>query len=800
VPFHVSRKTLLRLEWPQVLERLTRHARTARGRARLGQAPEAPFAADPAAARLQLALTSEARGILDAGELPPLEANEQVDALLARLQRGGVLSGPELLGLAASARVCDETRRVLVRRAEAAPGLAELAGNLGDLGELTRHVEGALEADGSVRDSASPALAAARREARELAASVHERISRFLQDRELRDVLQDTYVTLRSDRFVLPVRADARSRMPGIVHDASASGTTLFIEPQAVVELNNALKQAGLRVARETQQVLNTLSELAGRRAEDLDASLERLAEIDLAFARGHLSREMQAVEPLLDEDGCFQLCQMRHPLLPSTEVVPNDLALGEHFHVLVISGPNAGGKTVAMKALALMALFVRAGLHVPAAPGARVALMERVLADIGDDQDLRESLSTFSAHMANLAAIVRAADPGSLVVLDEVGAGTDPGEGAALAQSVLETLADAGARVVITTHFNLLKEMADVDERFANASVAFDAATLAPTYQLRFGTAGSSSATAVAARMGMPIRVVERASALLAREDRRLDRMLQELSASRASLERERHEALLLRAESESARDAYRARLERLQTRRDQLFESMRAELERAFRDAHGEVAGVIRTLQRAGTAQQAARARERLLALEEQAKSAEVRQRERSSAAAGVRPRAQPFGRLRPRMDWGRARPGDAVCLAGGSAGTLLQLPDRHGQVLIQAGSARMRVAADEIQPAPAPRRERTPAPGGLPTGSGGSSRLDLRGERVEAALALLDHALDDAARHGSTVLEIVHGVGSGALQSAVRRHLADVAWLERVEPGEPMHRGVTRAWLPV
>jgi len=482
VPFHVSQKTLERLEWPQLLERLAAHSRTLRGRARLLERPEAPFEGDSAAAAAQLSLTSEAREILDLGELPPLEATQAVDALLARLRRGGLLSGQELLEVGAAARACNETRLFLLRRSEAALGLASLAGGLADLSPLVVAVADTLESDGSVRDTASPALAGARREARELAGSVQERIGRFLHDRGVADALQDSYVTLRSDRYVLPVRADAKSRVPGIVHDASSSGTTLFIEPQAVVELNNRLKQAELHIERETRRVLTSLSKCARQCVEDLDTSLELLGEIDLAFARGGLSLEMAATPPVLDTSGRFELLQLRHPLLPPREVVPNDVRLGEHFHVLVVSGPNAGGKTVAMKALALMALFARAGLHVPAEAGARVALVDRVLADIGDDQDLRESLSTFSAHMANLADIVHAAGPQSLVVLDEVGAGTDPGEGAALAQAVLETLADAGTRVVVTTHFNLLKEMADVDERFANASVAFDYTTLAPT------------------------------------------------------------------------------------------------------------------------------------------------------------------------------------------------------------------------------------------------------------------------------------------------------------------------------
>src|SRR5262245_52846351 len=538
--FRVSPKALVRLEWPQLAARLAARARTPRARARLEAADAGAtlFEATEAGVRARLAETAGARALgaagvgLGAGELAdPAEA-------LGRARRGGALEPRALLDLRGALLAIDAARRGIAPRAELAPRLADQAAGLGDHAALAAAIGRSIDPDGEVRDEASPRLAEARREARRLAAAIEARLGQLLRDPELRRHLSDAYTTVRSGRFVLPVRSDSSGSVPGIVHDASRSGTTLFVEPEALVPENNRHKQVELEVVQEEQRVLRELSERAAASAAAIEADLDALAQLDLAFARAALAAELEAVEPVVGDAGVVRLPGLRHPLIAADEVVANDLALGEGWCVLVLSGPNAGGKTVAMKALALAVLCVRAGLFVPAAPGARVDLFDAVHAHIGDEQDLAEHLSTFSAHVANLARVAREAGPRSLVVLDEVGVGTDPGEGAALAQAVLEALADAGARVVATTHFGLLKELAEADPRFANASVELDPETLAPTYRLRMGLAGASSATAVAARMGMPQAVIARANEILDREDRRLDRMLAELAASRAALE----------------------------------------------------------------------------------------------------------------------------------------------------------------------------------------------------------------------------------------------------------------------
>jgi DNA mismatch repair protein MutS2 len=780
MPFSVSQKTLERLEWPEVLERLAEYARTPYGRQRI-VANDALFAGSVEAMRERLAQTRDAKTVLEAGDNPPLEGAVELARPLARAGKGGALEAEELRQVAASISALAGTRRFLERQAERAPGLAELAQQIEPCASLGAEIESCIDESGSVRDGASQALAAARRNTRRLSSEIQSQVDRLLRSSSVQPYLSDNWSTVRNDRTVLPVRSDARRAVPGIVHDASRSGTTVFIEPEVLIELNNRHKEAVLQAEQEVRRVLRELSQGVADAAAHIEAGLALLGQIDFAFARAAYARALDAVEPTIGDAGVLALAQLRHPLIPANESVPNDVRLGEGFSVLVLSGPNAGGKTVTMKSAALALLFARAGLFVPAQAPARIDAFDALLADIGDEQDVRERLSTFSAHMANLAEIVDCADARSLVILDELGIGTDPGEGAALAQAALESLAGAGARVFVTTHYGLLKEIAEVDERFANASVEFDPETLAPTYRLHTGLPGASSAAVVAARMGLPRAVLERADALLSRDDRRLDRMLAELAASRASLEREQSEARRLRSETEAVRHEYSVKLEKLRERREKLYRALRDDLDRSFRDAHEQIAGVVRDLQSGGTSQDAARAREELLALEKAAREAEARSDTRPPAPV------VPF-------DWKRAQPGDRVSIRDAGSGVLARLPDRKGRVTVRLGHAKVVVAmeriskaSDENNTAPAARGVSLPA---RPVG--GSSRLDLRGLRVEEALDRLGGALDEATAAGSLRLEIVHGIGTGALRRAVREYLAASPYVTKISSADASEGG--------
>jgi DNA mismatch repair protein MutS2 len=804
---HASRHTLDVLEWPLVVERLREFVRTPAARRRCTDGA-ALFATDLGSARDRLAETTEAKALLAVAS-PPLGGLVEIEAALQRAERGGSITAGELLDIAATIEAILATAKFLEAARGSAPRLAALAERFGSHQALADAIRSALDSEGQVRDAASPVLAGARADARRLAGEIQRRLDAALNDPAVQPYLSDRFVTVRHDRYVLPVRADASGRIRGIVHDASASGSTLFIEPQAVVDANNQLREAELRIERETARVLRALADEVGRETRTLGTSLEALEEIDLAFARGALSEQWCGVEPELRDEGVFSLPQLRHPLLEPSRAVPNDLRLGETVRVLVLSGPNAGGKTVAMKAVALAVLCARAGLHVAAAPGARVDWTERLLADIGDAQSLRENLSTFSAHLANLARIVDTADARTLVVLDEIGDGTDPGEGAALAQAVLEALASAGARVIVTTHYRLLKEMAQVDARFENASFDFDPETLAPTYRLQVGVPGVSSAIAVAMRMGLRGDVLERAGELLDRTDRRLERTLAELNTSRMRLEEQQHQVAKQRADLQTQGAELRGRLAELQARRDQHDSEMRRDLERRFRLAHDEVAGVIRELQRAPSAREAERARRELLEIAERAREeqaamrAEQRLPEPPPATAALAP-----------VDWRSAKPGDRIGIVGGAIGVLAALPDRRGRVAVQLGSARVLVprerigvpragtAASEREPDPVTRIA-IDAVGMRPEDAparGGADRCDLRGLRVDEALAELTRALDRAALMSRTRLCIVHGIGTGALRDAIRCQLEDSPYVARFGPAAPETggEGVTEVLL--
>jgi DNA mismatch repair protein MutS2 len=801
--FEVAESTLESLEWERVTDALRMCCRTPLGPTLIGHASDRfLFEEDEADVRARLGETSEARVLLDQDAIPPLGGCEDVAASAGLAEKGSVLEPSQLTDIRRTLEAMAATLHFFDRRRDSAPRLAALALEIEEAPELAAEIARCLDSSGLVRDTASSALAKARRDAHSLSGELQSRIERSLTHADIKPHLSDQYYTVRNGRFVLPVRADAKSQVRGIVHDASRSGTTLFVEPDGMVELNNRHRQAELTVEREILRVIRELSAAVAREASAIRRSLEWMARLDLAIARGYLSRDMDGVEPEVGTQGVFELPGIRHPLIPADQCVANDLRVGHDFSVLILSGPNAGGKTVALKSVALAALMVRAGLHVPADPGARVDLAERVLADIGDHQDIQESLSTFSAAMANLASILKSAGPHTLVCLDEVGVGTDPSEGAAIAQATLEALAEAGARVVTTTHYNLLKEMAELDARFENASVEFHPETLAPTYRVRIGAPGASSATTVAARMGMPQGVLDRASSLLDREDRRLDRMLSELAANRVMLESEQAAATALRLESEQAREEYRSKLARLQERRDKLFGDMRRELDDSFRSAHSEVARIIAQLQRAPSSRLAAQAREKLESLRDETVRIQVDR--------GLEPKAVPTAPEQTPIDWPRARIGDGVRTPGGGRGTLLSLPDRKGRVNVQVAGAKVSLGRDQLA-AEDPsalgsagdkgKQERRNSTAPLPpTSLGGLVEVDLRGLRVEEALDRLDVALDLAAAEGRDEMRIIHGLGTGALRKAVREHLPRCPQVvESTEtPREEGGAGATRAIL--
>ncbi|HTO52276.1 MAG TPA: Smr/MutS family protein [Myxococcota bacterium] len=800
--FRASDATLVRLEWPRLLELLAAQAATERGADALRALD---FPATHAGARERLDETSEARRLLDAASDPPFGGIVDLRVTEVELARGRALAARELAQLAQTLEAARRVRGALREKRELAPGLVALAETLPDLRALESAIGAVVTAAGEIRDDASPELRRARRRVRELEGEIERQMARHLRDADVQAHLQDSYATFRENRPVLPIRAEARQRVRGIVHDVSSSGTTVFIEPEDVVEAGNRLRIAQTELTREIERLLTELSGRAREHTPELEAQGATLERLDCAFARGRLSRRASARAPRIAPDCALELRGLRHPLLlleaglAPEDVVPNDLVLADGARCLVISGPNAGGKTVAAKAVGLAVLSLRAGLHVACDEGSSLGLFDAVFAEIGDEQDLRAGLSTFSARMANLAEVVAQADAQSLVIADEVGEGTEPGEGAALAQAILEALVARGARVLATTHFNRLKELAGDDPRFANASAEFDPETLLPTFRIHLGQPGSSGAMWVAQRMGLDESVVERARELMDREDSRLEALTRGLSELRQELEAERRLALRMREESEVARSAYETRLTALRGAREQALAAMKSDLEAAFARARAEIAHVVRALQRgdAAAGPAANRAQAELARIRERTAAVEERQREPE-----VTPAAAPAA-----VDDSRLVAGARVELAGvRSPALVLEPPDKRGRLAVRVGAARTVVARSRVtrvlsgEPAkPKPssahvtlRRELAEEPSSL--------RCDLRGLRVDEALERADSALQRLLGRGGGQVIFIHGHGTGALRDAIRSWLRSVRGVEKFEPGGPREggNGVTVATL--
>ncbi|HET9539914.1 MAG TPA: endonuclease MutS2, partial [Candidatus Limnocylindria bacterium] len=637
--------------------------------------------------------TEEAVRLLDDQAQASIGGARDVRAPIGRALRGGRLTALELLDVAETARAADLFGARLA--GWKAPMLAELRDELDPAPALRERIERSVDEGGEVLDSASAELAAIRKRLRTAQDRVRERLNAMLHSADLAGVIGEAIVTQRSGRYVIPIRAEAKGKVKGIVHDQSASGATLFVEPLTVVELNNTWTQATLDAAREEERILDELSRAVEERAESLLASLAALARADLWLARARLAAQLDAVRPAATDDAA-ELLSARHPLL-GQGAVPIDLRLGERFgyRALVVTGPNTGGKTVSLKTLGLLALMHQAGLRVPAADGARLPVLRRVMADIGDEQSIAQSLSTFSSHLRNVVRFVAAAAPGTLVLLDEVGAGTDPTEGSALAMAVVERLLEQGAWVAATTHYAELKTFAQEHPLVSNASVAFDVATLQPTYRLEIGLPGKSQAFAIAERLGLPEPILDDARSRLAAEHVTMEETLAALAAAQeartAELERARTDRTAAAAERDLAKSGVgRARREAAQILADahRAADDLLARAEREVADARREltrqrnVAGGRRTAERTAAAQ----AMDRL--------SADL---ERTRAAAPVPPGeavADDAESAAPRVGlWGRSR-------TLGSSGRIVEISGRTGRVTLETDEARIVVPSDDIE----------------------------------------------------------------------------------------------------
>src|SRR5690554_1149156 len=550
--------------------------------------------------------TTEARELWQTSRVP-LDGIFDLRAAAEGARRGKVLSPEELLATGATLRAARLLRKSLGEEAEErAPVLSALAAGLTTFPQLEAALTKAIGPDGEVRDEASPVLRSLRRQAQTLQNSIRERLDALTRSGETQKYLQEALVTIRNGRYVLPVKQEFRQYIPGIVHDQSASGATLFIEPMAVVELNNKLRRVEAEIQEEIERILTELSRRVGEAATGILANQEILARLDLAFAKGRYSLSINGTEPVLNTKGFIRLLRARHPLLEG-EVVPIDLELGGDFHVLVITGPNTGGKTVSLKTTGLLALMTQAGLHIPARSGSEMPVFTGIYSDIGDEQSIEQNLSTFSSHMSNIVPIMEAAqDQNNLVLLDELGAGTDPAEGAALATAILKTLHDRGVRTVATTHYSDVKIFAYNTPGVENASVDFDPRTLRPTYRLLTGVPGQSNAFVIAARLGLEKAIIEEAQQLVAPGTRNLEELLGQIAEEKRELEAEREKTARLRLALEKKEKEYTEKLGRFEGERASLLREAREEARNLIRETRREMENLLRRLREAAPEKQ--------------------------------------------------------------------------------------------------------------------------------------------------------------------------------------------------
>lgn len=762
-------RTLRVLEYPRIIAALADGTVTTMGRE---HALRLLPARDAETARAALQETTEAVALADDPGGIAVRGARHLEPAVGRAAAGGVLEAHELLEVAQTLEVTRQVHAFLKARQDRAPRLAVLGGRLTPIPDLEAAIDRTFDDQSRVKDDASPDLRRIRAEARDVERRLRTALDALIHDGAYARYLQEPLVTTRSERFVIPIKAEHRGQFPGIVHDASGSGATLFMEPMATVPLGNRRRELETAEREEVLRILRRLSAIVGEHASALRGNGEVLGQIDLAAAKAALAARLRAVPPEVGTDGVLMLREARHPLLVllrGDTVVPIDVDLGETFTTLVVTGPNTGGKTVAVKTIGLLVLMAQAGLHIPAAAGSVVAIFEQVHADIGDEQSIEQNLSTFSSHMSAVVEIFRrlAQHPRSgsaLVLLDEVGAGTDPTEGVALARAIIEALHRRGVHTVVTTHYNELKMLASASSGIENASVEFDPDTLQPTYRLLIGLPGRSNALVIAERLGLDPAIVAAARGHVAPEQAAIERVLEDLTRDRQAAERDREEAALALQAAEAAEQRWTTEAERLRAERRRLMAEARAAGEKIVEETRRRLDGVLKEVRAAKTESAVRAARDHL--------------RDVLETLPVVEPSAPPGPPLES------VETGQTVFVAPlGRTGVVRTGPDARGEVEVEVGALRTRVPAGalrgvvehDVPPSgPAGPGGRAFGPAEIPVAPAVPLSLNIVGQTVDEALPEVDRYLDEAVRARLPQVTVIHGKGTGRLRRALHEFL--------------------------
>lgn len=729
--------------------------------------------------------TSQAQGILLKRGAVGLNGIHDIEDKAKRAEIGASLDPGSLIKIADTLRVARNLKNTLASSEEeefSYPIIQGLSNSLYVYRDVEDKIYNAIVSEIEISDNASSELRDIRRRIVQKNQSIRSKLNSIISSTTYQKYLQDAIISVRGDRFVVPVKAEYRSYVSGIIHDQSSSGATLFIEPMSIVDMNNELRQLRLKEQEEIERILSELSALVGEISHDIISNQEILGKLDFTFAKGKLSIAMKAVEPNLNEDKFINIKAGRHPLLDAETVVANDIYLGRNFHTLLITGPNTGGKTVTIKTVGLFALMTQSGLHIPANYGSSMCVFDNVFADIGDEQSIEQSLSTFSSHMTNIVSILKDVTENSLVIFDELGAGTDPIEGASLAIAILEDVKMAGAKCIATTHYTELKNYALTKEGVENAAVEFDVDTLSPTYRLLMGIPGKSNAFEISKKLGLSEYIISRAREFIDDSNIELEDVLQEAEKSRLKAIEEREEAEKLKAEIEKVKQEYDERLAKITSQRDKLIEQAKSEAFRITRGAKEEVDNIIKEL----------RQMENEMASKEKNRKIEALRKELSSSMGALQPSVESM--IVPKVatkEIKNLKPGDEVkVITLNQNGSVISVDERKKEAVVQIGIMKMTLPFKSLQKAKADVKTTvTKGTRNIIKSKSGrvKSEVDLRGMNLEEAIMEVDKYLDDACVAGLEYVTIIHGIGTGVLKSGIQEVLKKNKHVKSQRPGQ-------------
>lgn len=716
--------------------------------------------------------------------------NKDISFSIKSLEIGSNLSASELLKIASSLACAGRAKSYArtERDEEIADSLNPLFDELEPLTPLQNEINRCIISEEEIADDASPNLKRIRRSINQTNDKIHSQLTNMVNT-SYRTYLQDAVITMRNNRYCIPVKSEYKGNVPGMVHDQSSTGSTLFIEPAAIVSLNNQLKELALQEKEEIEVILATLSASASEHVAALSHNLKLLTRLDFIFAKAGLAIDMNASRPLFNNDHYIQIRKGRHPLLDKKKVVPIDITLGKDFDLLIVTGPNTGGKTVSLKTVGLFTLMGQAGLHIPALDRSELAVFTQVYADIGDEQSIEQNLSTFSAHMTNTISILEHADENSLCLFDELGAGTDPTEGAALAIAILKHLHDRGIRTMATTHYSELKVFALTTSYVENACCEFDVETLRPTYRLLIGIPGKSNAFAISSKLGLSNEIIESAKQHISEEDESFEDLLADLENSRKTIEKERAEIESYKIEISSLKDKLTQKQERLDAQKDRILKEANEEARQILQDAKDVADETIRNFQKynSGTSMK-----------EMEKARTKVRDKINEKNSKISQQAANPTHKI---LKPSQIKPGDMVKVVSmGLKGTISSMPDAKGDMFVQCGIIRSKVNIKDLvlinedampnnpykKQTGRTTRSNTSRIGAAKT-STFSMEINLLGKTVDEAISELDKYLDDAYLSHAPSVRIVHGKGTGALRAAVQRHLKSIPYIKSFHLGE-------------